>query len=115
MFEVLNAANALQIIQKVLGAVAIGLGGYTVNFYNTWYALGESWDEKIALFGAGFCIFSVTTPLAPTTVSILSDLAIGSVRHITSLYTQGGRRWFHDVYVGALLRTHGCREWTTCE
>jgi hypothetical protein len=123
MSKDLSAVKVLQIIQKLIGASAIGLGAYTVNFYNSKlynsdpynpaYALSS--DEKIAIFGAGFCIFSVTTPLVPTTVSILSNPAIGSVLYNTSFYPEGGRRWLHGVYLGALLRTHGCREWTRCE
>jgi hypothetical protein len=123
MAKELSAVKVLQIIQKIFGASAIGLGSYTVHFYNSdlynsdpynpSYSLSS--DEKIALFGAGFCIFSVITPLAPTTVSILSNPAIGSVLHSASLYPDGGGRWLHVIYVGALLRTHGCREWTRRE
>jgi hypothetical protein len=75
MAKDLSPFRVLQITQKLFGAAAIGLGGYTVHFYNSdlynsnpynpSYALSS--NEKIALFGAGFCIFSVTTPLAPTT------------------------------------------------
>jgi hypothetical protein len=82
MSKKLSAVKVLQIIQKLFGAAAIGLGAYTVHFYNSRlynsnpyipvYALSS--DEKIALFGAGFCIFSVMAPLAPTTVSILLTL-----------------------------------------
>lgn len=123
MSKELSGVKVLQIIQKLFGASAIGLGSYTVYFYNSALynsdpynpAYAQSSDEKIALFGAGFCIFSVTTPLAPTTVSILSNPAIGSVLYSASLYPEGSRRWLHGIYLGSLLRTHGCREWTRCE
>jgi hypothetical protein len=74
MSKDLTPLKVLQIIQKIFGLAAIGLGGYTVYFYNSnlyspdpynpSYSLSS--DEKIALFGAGFCVFSVTNPLAPT-------------------------------------------------
>jgi hypothetical protein len=73
MAKELSAVKGLQIIQKLFGALAIGLGSYTVHFYNSDLynsdpynpAYSLSSDEKIALFGAGFCIFSVITHLAP--------------------------------------------------
>jgi len=74
--------KVLQIIQKLLGAAAIGLGSYTVYFYNSdlynsdpyspAYALSS--DEKIALFGAGFCIFSgVFSIILPFTRKVAAD------------------------------------------
>jgi len=118
----LSAVKVLQIIQKIIGASAIGLGSYTVYFYDSDlynsnpYNPAYAWssDETIAVFGAGFCIFGVTTPLAPT-VSILSNPAIGSVRYSASFYPEGGRRWLHGDYLGDRLHTHGCREWTPFE
>jgi hypothetical protein len=78
MARELSPHKALQIIQKLFGAAAIGLGGYTVHFYNSAlynsnpynpsYALSS--NEEIALFGAGFCIFSVTTPPSPQQQSL---------------------------------------------
>jgi len=66
MAKELSSLKILQIIQKLFGGAAIGLGGYTVHFYNSdlynsnpynpSYALSS--NEVIALFGAGFCIFS---------------------------------------------------------
>lgn len=123
MFNEMSPLKVLQIIQKLFGGAAIGLGGYTVHFYNSALYNSDTYNpsyslssnEKIALFGAGFCIFSVTPPLAPTAVSIPSDPATGGVRHSASLYSVGGRGWLHGVYMGALLRTHGRGEWSPCE
>jgi len=78
----LSAVAILQIIQKLFGASAIGLGSYTVHFYNSdlynsdpynpSYALSS--NEKIALFGAGFCIFSgVFSIVLPRTRIVVAD------------------------------------------
>ena len=59
MDEAPIAVRALIIIQKFFGALAIGLGAYTLRFY----CLGNSaGDEKMAAIGAGLCVFSVTAP-----------------------------------------------------
>jgi len=82
MSKELSAVKVLQIIQKIFGGAAVGLGGYTVWFYNSdlynsdpynpSYALSS--NEKIALFGAGFCIFSgVFAIVLPFTRKVAAD------------------------------------------
>jgi len=82
MSKELSAVKVLQIIQKLFGGAAVGLGSYTVHFYNSdlynsdpynpAYALSS--DEKIALFGAGFCIFSgVFSILLPFNRKVAAD------------------------------------------
>jgi len=82
MFKEMSPHKVLHIIQKLFGGAAIGLGGYTVHFYNSAlynsgpynpsYALSS--NEKIALFGAGFCIFSGAFAIVlPFTRNVAAD------------------------------------------
>lgn len=59
MYEAPIGVRALVIIQKLFGALAIGLSAYTLKFYCEGNSSG---DEKMAAIGAGLCIICVTAP-----------------------------------------------------
>jgi hypothetical protein len=59
MYEAPVAVRALIVIQKVFGALAIGLSANTLSFYCSVDPFG---DEKMAAIGAGLCLFCVTAP-----------------------------------------------------